>query len=259
MERLGRFFDPSFENGGYVDSENPDLYEFNYGGYDPTQQDMDYSNSIDTTDPYFQRGGGVRRFIENFVPANVLSNPNTYYNEVQRIYDPRTGKTIPMPSNMGRVSSINVDKSRFWSGKPKKYTVNFNGSPDYTVTSPNQNNSSSQKDNKQKNSQWSNVKGLNLGSKIAIRKGELGNKINDWKLKRQGLDEYGNPKGSKQSDKVPLSNEEMLIKNEHRLLKCQLNIDQKLQDIATINPALRDLVFSIHQEIEIILKITQKG
>jgi hypothetical protein len=54
-------------------------------------------------------------------------------------------------------------------------------------------------------------------------------------------------------------NEEMLIKNEHRLLKCQLNIDQKLQDIATINPALRDLVFSIHQEIEIILKITQKG
>ena len=174
------------EQGGFVDSNNPDLYEFNYGGYDPTQQDMDYSNSIDTTDPYFQRGGRVRRFIENFVPANILSNPNTYYNEVQRIYDPRTGKTIPMPSNMGKVSSINVDKSRFWSGKPKKYTINFNGSPDYTVTLPNQ------KDNKQKDSQWSNIKGLNLGSKIAIRKGELGNKINNWKLKRQGLDEYGN-------------------------------------------------------------------
>ena len=54
-------------------------------------------------------------------------------------------------------------------------------------------------------------------------------------------------------------NEEILIINEHRLLKCQMNIEQKLQDIATINPALRDLVFSIHQEIEIILKITQKG
>lgn len=174
------------EQGGFVDSNNPDLYEFNYGGYDPTQQDIDYSNSIDTTDPYYRKGGGVRRFIENFVPANILSNPNTYYNEVQRIYDPRTGKTIPMPSNMGKVSSINVDKSRFWSGKPKKYTINFNGSPDYTVTSPNQ------KDNKQNNSQWSNIKGLNLGSKIAIRKGELGNKINNWKLKRQGLDEYGN-------------------------------------------------------------------
>jgi hypothetical protein len=54
-------------------------------------------------------------------------------------------------------------------------------------------------------------------------------------------------------------NEQMLIKNNHRLVKCQKNIEQKLQDITTINPALRDLVLSIHQEIEIILKITQKG
>lgn len=54
-------------------------------------------------------------------------------------------------------------------------------------------------------------------------------------------------------------NEQMLIKNEHRLLKCQMNIEQKLQDIATINPALRDLVLSIHHDVEIILKITQKG
>ena len=54
-------------------------------------------------------------------------------------------------------------------------------------------------------------------------------------------------------------NEQMLIKNNHRLVKCQKNIEQKLQDITTINPALRDLVLSIHQEIEIILKITQQG
>jgi len=198
MERLGRFFDPNLENGGFVDSENPNLYEFNYGGYDPTQQDMDYSNSIDTTDPYFQRGGGVRKFIENYFPGNILSPQRTYRNEIQRVYDPRTGKTVAMPSNMGRVSSIKVDKSRFWSGKPKKYTINFNGSPDYTVTLPDKNNNSFQKDNKQKNSEWSNIKGLNLGSKIAIRKGELGNKINNWKLKRQGLDEYGNRSGDEQ-------------------------------------------------------------
>ena len=198
MERLGRFFDPNLENGGYVDSENPDLYEFNQGGYDPTQQDMDYSNSIDTTDPYFQRGGGVRKFIENYFPGNILSPQRTYKNEIQRVYDPRTGKTVAMPSNMGRVSSIDVQKSRFWSGKPKKYTINFNGSSDYTVTLPDKNNNSSQKDNKQNNSEWSNIKGLNLGSKIAIRKGELGNKINNWKLKRQGLDEYGNRSGDEQ-------------------------------------------------------------
>ena len=186
------------EQGGFVDSENPNLYEFNYGGYDPTQQDMDYSNSIDTTDPYFQRGGRVRKFIENFVPANILSNPNTYYNEVQRIYDPRTGKTIPMPSNMGKVSSINVDKSRFWSGKPKKYTINFNGSPDYTVTLPDKNNNSSQKDNKQNNSQRSNVDGLGLQARMAIRKGERQNERNSRRLERQGLDEYGNRPGDEQ-------------------------------------------------------------
>jgi hypothetical protein len=197
-ERFERFFDPNFENGGYVDSENPDLYEFNQGGYDPTQQDMDYSNSIDTTDPYFQRGGGVRKFIENYFPGNILSPQRTYRNEIQRVYDPRTGKTVAMPSNMGKVSSINVHKSRFWSGKPKKYTINFNGSPDYTVTLPDKNNNSSQKNNKQNNSQRSNVDGLGLQARMAIRKGERQNERNSRRLKRQGLDEYGNRPGDQQ-------------------------------------------------------------
>jgi hypothetical protein len=221
MERLGRFFDPNLENGGYVDSENPDLYEFNQGGYDPTQQDMDYSNSIDTTDPYFQRGGGVRRFIENYFPGNILSPQRTYRNEIQRVYDPRTGKTVAMPIDMGRLSSVDVQKSRFWSGKPKKYTMYFNGSTGKPITTSNNttsNNVSSQsgrdrfcsdypnsprckdykQNNNQNNSQKSNVDGLKLGSKIAIRKGELGNKINNWKLKMQGLDEYGNRPGDEQ-------------------------------------------------------------
>jgi hypothetical protein len=221
MERLGRFFDPNLENGGYVDSENPDLYEFNQGGYDPTQQDMDYSNSIDTTDPYFQRGGGVRRFIENYFPGNILSPQKTYRNEIQRVYDPRTGKTVAMPIDMGRLSSVDVQKSRFWSGKPKKYTMYFNGSTGKPITTSNNttsNNVSSQsgrdrfcsdypnsprckdykQNNNQNNSQKSNVDGLKLGSKIAIRKGELGNKINNWKLKMQGLDEYGNRPGDNQ-------------------------------------------------------------
>ena len=221
MERLGRFFDPNLENGGYVDSENPDLYEFNQGGYDPTQQDMDYSNSIDTTDPYFQRGGGVRRFIENYFPGNILSPQKTYRNEIQRVYDPRTGKTVAMPIDMGKLSSVDVQKSRFWSGKPKKYTMYFNGSTGKPITTSNNttsNNVSSQsgrdrfcsdypnsprckdykQNNNQNNSQKSNVDGLKLGSKIAIRKGELGNKINNWKLKMQGLDEYGNRPGDNQ-------------------------------------------------------------
>lgn len=204
------------EQGGFVDSENPNLYEFNYGGYDPTQQDMDYSNSIDTTDPYFQRGGGVRKFIENYFPGNILSPKRTYRNEIQRVYDPRTGKTVAMPVDMGKLSSVDIQKSRFWSGKPKKYTMYFNGSTGKPITTSNNVSSQSGRDrfcsdypnsprckdykqnNNQNNSQKSNVDGLKLGSKIAIRKGELGNKINNWKLKMQGLDEYGNRPGDEQ-------------------------------------------------------------
>ena len=63
----------------------------------------------------------------------------------------------------------------------------------------------------------------------------------------------------KNSKIIRKENEQMLIKKNDRILKCQKNIDQKLHDIATINPALRELTYSIHQEIEIILKITQKG
>ena len=228
MERLGRFFDPNLENGGYVDSENPDLYEFNYGGYDPTQQDMDYSNSIDTTDPYFQRGGGVRKFIENYFPGNILSPQRTYRNEIQRVYDPRTGKTVNMPIDMGRLSSVDVQKSRFWSGKPKKYTMYFNGSASKPITTSNNttsNNVSSQSGHdrfcemfpdspmctgsKKNNSQKSNVDGLGLKSRMAIRKGERWNKRNSRRLERQGLDEYGNRPGDEQG----------AIYNDGRLIK----------------------------------------
>ena len=55
----------NFENGGFVDSSNPDLYKFIYGGNeqfpDPiTQQDMDYTDSKNTASPYFANGGYVK-------------------------------------------------------------------------------------------------------------------------------------------------------------------------------------------------------
>ena len=127
------------EQGGFVDSENPNLYEFNYGGYDPSQQDIDYSNSIDTTDPYFQRGGGVRKFIEDYFPGNIVSPKRTYRNEIQRVYDPRTGKTIVMPMDMGNLSRVHIDKTRFWSGRPKKYTMYFNESTGKPIINYNNN------------------------------------------------------------------------------------------------------------------------
>jgi len=211
MERLGRFFDPNLENGGFVDSENPDLYEFNQGGYDPTQQDMDYSNSIDTTDPYFQRGGGVRKFIENYFPGNILSPQRTYRNEIQRVYDPRTGKTIVMPINMGNLSSINVDKTRFWSGRPKKYTMYFNGQSGQPITTS-KGTDASQRGRDRYCLDFPNSPNCQ-GAKKPVRdnypedtrennKNQRSGRqgygfINNLKLRMQGLDEYGNPIGGK--------------------------------------------------------------
>lgn len=225
-EQFQRFFGTGpMETGGFVDSENPDLYEFNQGGYDPTQQDMNYSNSIDTTDPYFQRGGGVRKFIENYFPGNIVGPRRTYRNEIQRVYDPRTGKTVVMPINMGNLSSVNVDKSRF-SGAPKKYTMYFNGQSGQPITTS-KGNVASQSGRNRFCLDFPNSPNCQGGKKPVkdnypedTRENNKNQRsgrqsygfINDLKLRIQGLDEYGNPKGSKQSDKVPLSNVEMLTK-----------------------------------------------
>jgi hypothetical protein len=48
------------QSGGFVDSSNPDLYKFVYGGDDViTQQDMNYSDSRNTGSPFFAHGGLV--------------------------------------------------------------------------------------------------------------------------------------------------------------------------------------------------------
>ena len=55
--RLGNYQ----QTGGFVDSENPDLYKFIYGGDDAiTQQDMDYSDSKNTGSPFFAYGGHIK-------------------------------------------------------------------------------------------------------------------------------------------------------------------------------------------------------
>ena len=174
----------------------------------------------------YQRGGGVRRLIENYFPGNIVGPRRTYRNEIQRVYDPRTGKTVVMPINMGNLSRVNVDKSRFWSGKPKKYTMYFNGQSGQPSTTS-KGNAASQTGRDRYCLDFPNSPNCQ-GAKKPVRdnypedtrennKNQRSGRqsygfINDLKLRMQGLDEYGNPKGSKQSDKVPLSNEEMLIK-----------------------------------------------
>jgi hypothetical protein len=224
----------NYEIGGSVNDPFMDPYgnlqQFIDGGdEDFTQADIDdvYSKNTANADfpSEYQRGGGVRRLIENYFPGNIVGPRRTYRNEIQRVYDPRTGKTVVMPINMGNLSRVNVDKSRFWSGAPKKYTMYFNGSTGKPVTTSN--NVSSQSGRDRFCSDYPNSPNCQ-GAKKPVRdnypedtrennKNQRSGRqsygfINDLKLRMQGLDEYGNPKGSKQSDKVPLSNEEMLIK-----------------------------------------------
>ena len=226
----------NYEIGGSVNDPFMDPYgnlqQFIDGGYeDFTQADIDdvYSKNTANADfpSEYQRGGGVRRLIENYFPGNIVGPRKTYRNEIQRVYDPRTGKTVAMPINMGNLSSVNVDKSRFWSGAPKKYTMYFNGQSGQPVVSNNKSNNPAQTGRDRYCLDFPNSPNCQ-GAKKPVRdnypedtrennrnqrSGRQGyGFMNDLKLRMQGLDEYGNPKGSKQSDKVPLSNEEMLIK-----------------------------------------------
>jgi hypothetical protein len=58
---LKRVLPGGFESGGFVDSSNPDLYKFVYGGDDvTTQQDLDYTDSRNTGSPFFAKGGLVK-------------------------------------------------------------------------------------------------------------------------------------------------------------------------------------------------------
>jgi hypothetical protein len=53
--------DWGYQSGGFVDSSNPELYKFVYGGDDIiTQQDMNYSDSKNSGSPFFATGGYVK-------------------------------------------------------------------------------------------------------------------------------------------------------------------------------------------------------
>ena len=120
--------------GGNIDNPfaNPmePLQKFIGGGYDPTEAQIDYSDSIDTSDAYFQRGGN---FIKNFVPANLTDGNRQAV--VQKIYNPVTGETrqqfVPGPGN--QLAAIDVRKVGL-TGRPKKYTVYYGaaGDPRYS-------------------------------------------------------------------------------------------------------------------------------
>ena len=121
----GTTYYPDFRQlGGTIDNPfanpNEELQRFIGGGM---EGDIDYTNSIDTTDPYFQRGG----LIKQLVPANLVRSGSN--DVVQRIYNPVTGQTYSQaPATSARqIAAIDV-KKRGITGRPKKYTVYY-GAP----------------------------------------------------------------------------------------------------------------------------------
>ena len=155
----------------------------------------------------YQKGGRFKRAVQKYFPGEILGSPKKSRNVITRVYNPKTGQMVNLPTGDSKFDRVEVTK-RNWLHQPKKYTVYYkNGNvsdiaPLVDSRNPLLTNQS----------QRSNVDGLGLEARMAIRKGERQNERNSRRLKRQGLDEYGNPIGSEQSDKIPLSNEEMLIK-----------------------------------------------
>jgi hypothetical protein len=230
QNQINKIMFPGYQEGGNTSQDmmgdNGELLKYVYGGdeYDDISQgDIDDVYSKDTANgdfPMAQFGRSIGRAIRNYFPANVM--PIGQYTRMQRgPYNTQTGQVQNFIPGAGTyLKNIDVKKSSWITGAPKKYTITYGNQEmdprkQNIITLPGSGvqNSQSQGDNRTvNNNQRSDTKGLKLGSKAAVRKGELGNKINDWKLKMLGLDEYGNKIGSEQSDKVPMSNLEMLTK-----------------------------------------------
>lgn len=178
------------------DIENPfanplePLQKFVGGGYDPsipdlTEDNIQYVNSKDMSDPYFQGGG----LIKSLIPANLVRSGSN--DVVQRIYNPVTGETYSQaPATSARqIAAIDV-KKRGITGRPKKYTVYY-GAPGSMPPRDTKEQDVKQKDGAKKEvetdvaalakqtalenagyGQRTDVSGLKAKSKRAIRQGE---------------------------------------------------------------------------------------
>jgi len=206
--------------------DNGELLKYVYGGdgYDDiSQEDIDdvYSKNTANGDfPMARFGWSIGRGIRNYFPANVM--PIGQSTRMQRgPYNPQTGQSQNFIPGAGTyLKNIDVKKSSWITGLPKKYTITYGNQEmdprkQNIITLPGsgvQNSQSQGNNGFTNNNQRSNVDGLGLKARMAIRKGERQNERNSRRLERQGLDEYGNLIGSEQSDKVPMSNVEMLTK-----------------------------------------------
>jgi hypothetical protein len=211
-------------NDPFADPTEP-LQRFIGGGM---EGDIDYTNSIDTTDPYFQRGG----LIKQFVPANLVRNRQN--DVVQKIYNPVTGESRPgmTPGAGNYISAIDVRKSSML-GTPKKYTVYYGaqGDPRYEnlITLNGSGKSEKQSDKQAAKSakqqalenagygQRTDVTGLKDKSKRAIKQGE---RQRDRELEKLYKEDPTNVAFTKIDENAPFDYEA-----QREALKSQLNMD----------------------------------
>ena len=115
------------QEGGFVDNPFVDPYgnlqRFVYGGNDDpslayiNQSDIDYTDSKDTSDAYFQYGGGFNALF----PANLTPYYTTRFMGARNA----AGQAIPpMLGANANIKSIDVKKTGLL-GRPKKYSVTF--------------------------------------------------------------------------------------------------------------------------------------
>jgi len=82
-------FPRPFLEGGFVDSSNPDLYKFVYGGDDViTQQDMNYSDSRNTGSPFFAKGG----YLKQYRPGDEVKDYDKDGNGIPDLIERTPGK-----------------------------------------------------------------------------------------------------------------------------------------------------------------------
>jgi len=152
----------------------------------------------------FQKGGRFRRAIQKYFPGEILGKPKKSFNVVTRVYNPKTGQMTNLPTGDSKFDRVEVTK-RNWLHQPKKYTVHYKNdkvsdiAPLVDSRNPALTNQS----------QKSNVDGLGLEARMAIRKGERKNERNNRRLKRQGINvnDYVPTEGA-------INNGERVIKDE---------------------------------------------
>jgi hypothetical protein len=181
------------QQGGMVNDPFMDPYgnlqQFIGGGYeDITQDDIDDVYSKDTANgdfPMAQRGMTVRTLF----PANVMP---TQYTQMRGVpYNPQTGKPVTnyIPGAGTGIKKIDVTKSSWITGRPKKYTVTY-GTQEMDprkqnlITLPGSGTQTPESQSRLPQRQRTDVSDLGMRAAMAVRQGERQAYRNDKRLAR---------------------------------------------------------------------------